>query len=85
MLTLILMNMGNTILAKVEGQIKKVRITDIDKISDFVKVSKDSVFKLRRASVSAGNRVKLDHMISGMKVETHDIQPKDADHDANKF
>lgn len=75
----LLINMGNTILWKQGDSIKCVRITDIESIDQIGTVSKQTVFKLRRASVSAGNRVKLDHMISGLTVETHDIQPKDAD------
>lgn len=64
---------------------KKVRISDIDTMADFVALDDILEIRARKADMSEKNRVKFDKLVAGLTVVNHQVKPQDFGDNLAKF
>lgn len=76
---------NNWLLVLAGDKIKKVRISDIDTMADFMEVDQIEEIRARKADMSEKNRVKFDKLVAGLKVVNHQVKPQDFGDNLLKF
>lgn len=77
---------NNNWLLVLEGdKMKKVRISDIDTMADFVALDDILEIRARKADMSEKNRVKFDKLVAGLTVVNHQVKPQDFGDNLAKF
>lgn len=77
---------NNNWLLVLEGdKIRKIRISDIDTMADFVATGEIKEVRARKADMSEKNRVKFEKLVAGLTVVNHQVKPQDFGDNLMKF